>query len=112
MGLLREKMTKRIEVSAVAYQVGDQWVAQCLEYDIAAFAKSLTELPRAFERAMAANMCVNADLGRDALEGIPAAPSRFRELFEQADLGLTPTPHAAAKKSPVKIRDLRLAHAA
>src|SRR5438105_1860445 len=106
-------MTKPIEVSAVAYQEGDVWVVQCVEYDIAAFAKHPTELPRAFERAMAANVCVNADLGRHALDGIPAAPAKFRELFERAKLGLKPTETTApAKKSPVKLRDLRMADAA
>jgi hypothetical protein len=79
-------MSKRIEVSVVAFQEGELWVAQCVEYDIAAFAKSLPELSKAFERAMAANLCVNADLGRNALDGVPAAPERFRQLFDKADL--------------------------
>lgn len=107
-------MTKpMIEVTAVAYQEGDVWVIQCVEYDIAAFAKHPTELPRAFERAMAANVCVNADLGRDALDGVPEAPPRFRELFERAQLDLKPTAATPApKKSPVKLRDLRMADAA
>lgn len=107
-------MTKLIEVNGVVYQDGDVWVAQCVEYDIAAFAKHPTELPRALERALAANVCVNVDLGREALDGIPAAPAKFRQLFERAKLGLTPAPAAPApsKKSPVKVRDLRLAEAA
>ncbi|HZZ32391.1 MAG TPA: hypothetical protein VFE10_10395 [Phenylobacterium sp.] len=106
-------MTKRIEVSAVAFQDGDMWVAQCVEYDIAAFSRHLAELPKAFERALAANFCANADLGRDALDGIPAAPPKFRELFEHADSRLTPTRQPAiAKKSPIKVLDLRVAEAA
>jgi hypothetical protein len=104
-------MTKRVEVNVVAFEEGGVWVAQCLEYDIAAFAKSLTELPRALERAVAANLCANADLGRVALEGIPSAPAHYRELFERAELDLKPT-KPAPHRLPVKIRDLRVAEAA
>jgi hypothetical protein len=75
-------MTDRIEVNVVAFQEGELWVAQCVEYDIAAFAKSLPELPRALERAVAANICANADLGRHALVGVPPAPPRFKQTFD------------------------------
>ena len=71
-------------ISVVAYRDGDLWVAQCVEYDIAARADSLERLPRAFDRALAANMLVNAELGRSKLEGIPPAPSRFKPLFDEA----------------------------
>jgi hypothetical protein len=106
-------MTKKIEVSVVAFQDGDVWVAQCVEYDIAAFAKSLAELPKAFERAVAANLCVNADLGQNGMDGIPAAPERYRVLFDAADMTLTSRKAPSrSHRPPVKIRDLRLAVAA
>lgn len=102
---------KRIEVNVVAFQEGDVWVAQCVEYDIAAFAKNILDLPKAFERALAANVCANADLGRKAFDGIPQAPGRFRELFENAKFNVTPTQKAVAASTPVRVRDLRLAAA-
>lgn len=102
-------MAKRIEVNVVAYEQGGLWVAQCVEYDIAAFAKSFTELPNAFERAVAANVCANADLGRDALDGIPTAPARFRALFDAAQFDVKPTHKSPGPNLPVKIRDLRVA---
>lgn len=109
-------MSKRIEVSVVAYQHGELWVAQCVEYDIAAFAKHIRDLPRAFERAVAANVCANVDLGRQALEGIPRAPAEFREMFERSEIGLKHRPAGDARRPasrlPVRIRDVRLAEAA
>ncbi len=106
-------MSKRIEVSVVAFQQGELWVAQCVEYDIAAFSKTFTDLPRAFERAVAANICVNADLGREGLEGIPAAAKRYRDMFEASNYDLRArSKPPQAKKQPVRIRDLRVAEAA
>ncbi len=80
-------MPKKIEVHVVFFQEEGTWVAQCVEYDIAAFASTLAALPRAFERAVAANVCANADMHRDPLTGIPKAPSRYRDMFEQAVWG-------------------------
>ena len=108
-------MSDRIEVNAVAFQQGDLWVAQCVEYDIAAFAKSLPDLPRALKRALAANLCVNADLKRTGLESIPAAPERFRLMFKTAKINIRPTEESAADFVPashVQVRDLRVAEAA
>jgi hypothetical protein len=105
-------MKKAIEVNVVAFQEGDLWVAQCVEYDIAAFAKTITALPRAFERAVAANLCANADLGRSAFEGIPKPPEHFRQLFEDAQLHLEATKTSPKRSTPVKVRDLRIAEAA
>jgi len=106
-------MTDRIEVNVVAFQEGELWIAQCVEYDIAAFAKSLPELPRALERAVAANLCVNADLGRNALDGVPPAPARFREMFDHSHMDVkTRDENNSTTRLPVRIRDLRVADAA
>lgn len=106
-------MTDRIEVNVVAFQEGELWVAQCVEYDIAAFAKSLPELPRALERAVAANICANADLGRHALVGVPPAPPRFKQMFDQSHLDLKERFETGVRAAlPVRIRDLRVVEAA
>ena len=104
-------MTKPIDVRAVLFEDRGVWVAQCVEYDIAAFAASLPELPRAFERAVAANLCANADLGRDGLDGVPPAPERFERLYEEADLGVTPRRSQPGSSSGVNV-DLRVSEPA
>ena len=97
-----------LKVRAVVFEDGGVWVAQGVDYDIAAFAPTLGALPKAFTRAVGANLCANADLGREGLDGIPPAPKRFAALFKGADYTLSPRGGMAG---PVKA-DLRVAQAA
>lgn len=103
--------SQQVKINIVAYQDGDLWVAQCVEYDISARADSLPKLPRAFSRALAANISVNRELGREGLSGIAPAPDRFRDWFERAQMDVTarePLPSLA----PFHIEELRVAEAA
>lgn len=108
-----------IPVRVVAFQEGDFWIAQCIEYDITAHAHDLTKLSAAFGRAVMQNMCVNVDLGRHGLEGIPRAPAKFEAMFEKSELTMAPVKsrrksRVDASDPPVRIKDWRLApsHAA
>ncbi|HUG63231.1 MAG TPA: hypothetical protein VMP03_15395 [Methylomirabilota bacterium] len=78
-------MEKSLHVNAVVFREGEAWVIQGVEYDIVAHAVELTDLVRAFERAVVANLVVSAHLGRAPLEGVPPASSRFRAMLEQAE---------------------------
>jgi hypothetical protein len=101
----------QVRISVIAFHDEGKWIAQCVEYDIAASAETLPKLRKAFEKAVIANICVNKELGHSGLDGIPAAPSKFRDLFNNADTGL----HAikpASSPAPVEIRDFRLAEVA
>jgi glucose-6-phosphate 1-dehydrogenase len=73
--------TQAIKLSVVAFQEGETWIAQCVEYDIAAHATQLTQIPAAFERVLIDNLCVNAELGRTGLDGIPPGPPIFAKMF-------------------------------
>ena len=99
-----------IKINVVVYEDGDLWIAQGIEYDIAAYADSLSQAVSKFERALIANLAMNVELGRPGLEKIGPAPQRFRELFEQAPFAISAT---SAKASPttfgVELGDLRLA---
>ena len=100
-----------LKMRAVAFEDGGLWVAQCIDHDIAAFAPSLPELPKALMRAVGANLCANADLGREGLEGIPPAPKRFAALFKRADYSLSPTGPLGAERG-LPDADLRIVQAA
>jgi hypothetical protein len=100
-----------ITISAIAFHDEGVWIAQCVEYDIAVSATTLPKLRKAFERAVIANICVNEKLGRSGLDGIPPAPSKFRDLFNNADTDLHPIKQAPSP-APVTIRDFRLAEVA
>lgn len=79
-----------INVDAVAFQESSGvWIGQCIQYDIAAHAKSLKALTKAIERQIAANVCINEKLGRKLLQGIPPAPAHFFEEFEKG-FGMSP----------------------
>ena len=71
---------------AVVYRGESAWVAQALEHDIAAFADTPDSLPAALGKAIAVNLAINLRKGRKGFEGIPPAPARFAELYEQATL--------------------------
>jgi hypothetical protein len=98
-----------IELNVVVFEDGDLWVAQAIEFDIAARADKPSKLPRAFERALVANLATNHSFGRQALSGIPPAPQRYRALFEQAEFDLKGRGRPIAPPEGIRIGDVRLA---
>ena len=99
-----------VDVSVVAFegQAGG-WVAQCLEYDISAFAETLPQLPDAFCNALIANFCINAHLGRKAFDGIPVAPSKFRDMFESSRTRLSQLGDTIVSQDTPHIKEMRVA---
>lgn len=77
-------------ISVLAIQEGEQWSAQCLQYDIAAQANSLPELSVAFERALVGHIIVSKELGLEPFEGLKAAPKAFWEMYEKAQMSAKP----------------------
>ena len=63
------------------FREGSWFVAQCLEYDIAAQARTLMDVQYEFERILAGRFFTAKKLGVDPFEGIPPAPEEYRELF-------------------------------
>jgi hypothetical protein len=98
-----------ISLNVVFYEDGDLWVAQAIEYDIAARASALSKLPRAFERAVIASLAINHELGRPTLEGIGPAPQAFRDLFEKAHFSLSERDGTISPPAGIEIGDFRLA---
>jgi len=101
-----------IKLDVVVYEDGDVWVAQAIEFDIAARARKPSELRRAFERALAANLAINHELGRAALDGIDPAPPEFREMFERAPFDLSERDGVMSAPSGFQIGGIRLAEMA
>jgi hypothetical protein len=77
-------------ISVLAFQEGDKWSAQCLQYDISAQADTLSDLPSAFERALVGHIIVSKQLGLEPLEGLGSAPQIFWDLFDKANVELKP----------------------
>lgn len=79
----------RDTIHAVAFQHGDHWVAQCLDYDIATQAGSLNDLVYEVERIIVAHLLL-AKKDEDPFADIPKAPQRFWEMYQHASTRLTP----------------------
>ena len=78
-----------IQISAVLFQDGEWWCAQCLEYDIAAQAPTLSELRYELERVLATHIAASEEQDQHPFETLNAAPQKFWEMFERAKLQLT-----------------------
>ena len=71
-------------VRVVVFREGDWWVGQCLEYDIAAQAKTLSDLHYEFGRLLVGHYALATERGRPPFEDVPPAPERYWKLFDQA----------------------------
>jgi hypothetical protein len=77
---------KAFSISVVLIQEGNWWSAQCLEYDIAAQAKTVTDLRYELERVIISHVAVSVKLGREPFEGLERAPQKYWTLFENSKL--------------------------
>jgi predicted RNase H-like HicB family nuclease len=82
---MRERTTA-IRLSAVVFQEDGWWSAQCLEYDIAAQAKTLPDLHDELERVLAVHVAACLQIGREPFDGLEPAPRKFWDMYESADL--------------------------
>ena len=96
---LRESAMESINISAILYQEGEHWIAQCLEFDITAQAPSLPDLQKVFAMKVAAEMSISLDLGKEPLTDLPPAPDFFWRMFAEA------TVTVSAESQPVRISD-------
>lgn len=71
-----------VDLRAVIFRSGDWWVGQCLEYDIAAQAKVLKDLPYQLERAIVGHIVVAEENHLDPFAAMSPAPQRYWKMFE------------------------------
>jgi len=64
-------------VSVLLHQDGEAWVAQCLEYDLAAQAPSEEEAKKRFVRTLQAQIMDDLRDGLTPLSKLPKAPRRY-----------------------------------
>jgi len=89
------------------------WCAQCLEYDLVAQARTITELHYELERVLVTHVVASLELGREPFAGLGPAPQQFWDMYQQAELSLSSkrlpfrVPHPAAV--PLIVPDLRIA---
>lgn len=81
----------KFTISVLAFQEGEWWSAQCLQYDIAAQAKTLPDLFYELERTLMGYFLIAAESGQDPFTDIGAAPQKFWDVFEQSPIRLEQT---------------------
>ena len=74
-----------LKIRAVLFQEEGWWVAQCLEYDIAAQARTQDDLLYELKRILAGRILVSATKGRQPFENLPKAPLRYWAMYEEAE---------------------------
>lgn len=100
---------KPFKIHAVAFTEGPWCVAQCLEYDIATRARSMSALYHEVERIIAAYISLAQQEGREPLAKIPKAPKRFWRMYQDANLSLEPVRSIELASSPPVKVELRAA---
>lgn len=75
---------QQLMVRVLVFREGNSYIAQCLEYDIAAQGKTVPEVKAAFERTIIGQIILDRRRGKKPLEGIPAAPEAYEEMFARA----------------------------
>ena len=67
------------------YEQKTLWVAQCLDYDVAAQGETIQEAKEAFGVAFSAQLAVYIDDNQNPLEMIPPAPQEYWDKFARGD---------------------------
>lgn len=73
-------------ISAILFQEGEWWSAQCLEYDIAAQARTLSDLRYELERVLSSHVLVSLENEQRAFDGLKPAPQKYWDMFAGAKL--------------------------
>jgi hypothetical protein len=72
-------------VSVLIRNEGRGWVAQCLEYDIAAQGETIADAKAALERTFVSQVAIDFAFGIPALSQVAAAPREYWRLFEKSE---------------------------
>lgn len=72
----------------IAFQEGDGWVAQCVEYDICTQGADLTQARRRMNVALRQEAKFTKEKHGEAFKGIDAAPDYFDAMYQAAEESL------------------------
>jgi hypothetical protein len=67
-------------VRVLVFRGKQRWVAQCLEFDLAAQADTLDGLWERLQMALEAERTLSASYGREPFKSLPPAPPRYLEM--------------------------------
>ena len=110
---------EKLGLQAVIFKRGDWWIGQCLQYDIGAEARTPKEINNELHRAIVAHIAVALENGLEPFKGIPEAPRRYWNMWDDGAPMATTEPivvtvHGRSRKTPaaeVRLSDLSVAPA-
>ncbi|MBX3703329.1 MAG: hypothetical protein KF822_06105 [Steroidobacteraceae bacterium] len=99
------------EISVVVFRRGKWWIAQCLQHDIGAQARSPNDAVYELQRSVVGHLIICDRHGKQPFAELPAAPQAYWKKFEGATMMITSI--EAPLSVPVPVRpprqDIRLA---
>jgi hypothetical protein len=84
----KTRTARKYAIRAVVFQEGDRLCAQCLEYDLAAQARSLPQLFRALERLIVGHIAIRLRHKQQPFRDLPRAPRKYWAMFRRSRLAL------------------------
>ena len=78
-----------MRLHAVALRRGDLWVVQCLEYDIATQAQTISELEESLLRLLAGHIELSRRNDEVPFSRLPKAPPSYWEKYHQVRSGFS-----------------------
>ena len=107
-----------IELKIILFQGKESWVAQCLDYDVAAQGRTVVDALEEFERVFVYQLILYLDVGKDPLEELQKAPEYYWRVFQSAEKLMSRPPTRRPLKAPpswmvpsITRADLRIAKA-
>jgi len=84
------------------FEEGGQWIAQCLEYDIAAQGPDLDTVHERFDVTLKAELKESVEKHGKPFAGIPPAPDRYHRMWERRvrSFELSPSRKDSDDRSP------------
>jgi hypothetical protein len=79
------------------------WVAQCLEYDIAAQGKSIKDAISSFAEVLGGQITLDLKANREPLSGKKEAPSWYWRAFAEAEQLARPINLPLSERAPLAI---------
>jgi len=84
----KRKAARKIPIRAVVFQEVDWLCVQCLEYNLATQARTLCQLYKGLHRLILGHIAVRLRHNQRLFAGLPRAPRKYWEMFEQSKIPL------------------------
>jgi hypothetical protein len=78
-----------VMIRALLIEKESGWIAQCLDYDIVAQAKTFADLKDELDRVLLSHVTISLEMGREPFAGFPRAPQRYWDLYARASIRIT-----------------------